>query len=413
MVIGIDLRVFQIGHQYRGIGAHISNLLAEFSKVDENLSFVFFEHPNVETGLGMIKQFLPKLNYEIRYTNNRLVGETYFQREWESFKQRVLVGDAGLGDLSDIDVLLSVDFNLGVPKPSKINTVLIAYDMIPWVLSGYYLPSFAQNFKKSKNIKSALKSALDKRLYFWKLKQANQRAKKIIAISEHTKNDLIKYLHVDRKKITTVLLGIRKSSGKKQKSIVKMNDYYGNSTSFDTRNNSYVFFMGGADRRRKIEDLVCALENLPKNNVSLVLAGYDFQNYKTVPDNITRLSIKNSKKRNSIFFAGFISDQEKNALFASAIAFVFPSIYEGFGLPILESMDLQCPVITYKNSSISEIGGNAVLYASSTDEISKSILDIQKDTGLRNKLITNGNTQVEKFSWQTTANKTLEILKLT
>jgi len=412
MTVGVDLRIFQIGHQYRGIGAHISNLFREFAKMKDLPNFVFFEHPNVDSGLDVIKEYLPKFNYEVRHTNIRLVGETYLQREWASFKQRNIDGDAGLKDLSGIDILLSIDFNLGVPKPSKIKTVLISYDMIPWVLSETYLPNFSQTYKRTKNIKRATKATIDKKLYFHKFKQANRRAHKILAISEHTKNDITKYLHIKPKKIETILLGIDPSKARKQKETISTKRVTGKATTFSTKKNPYVFFMGGADRRRRIEDLVKAFDAYAQSDKDfhLLLAGYDFQALETVPDETARNAIINAKNKDRILFAGFISDEERSALFACAQAFVFPSVYEGFGLPILEAMNLNCPVITYKNSSITEVGGDAVLYADGSEDIENHIRSLMTNDELRHDLLNKGQEKVKEFSWEKTAQTTLKAL---
>jgi glycosyltransferase involved in cell wall biosynthesis len=415
MTIGIDLRIFQIGHQYRGIGAHIKNLIKEFSAMEDLPNFVFFEHPNVESGLDIIKEYLPELNYEVRYTNNRLIGESYLHREWVSFKNRLLRGDAGMGKLSDIDVLLCVDFNLGVPRPHKVKSVVISYDMIPWVLSEYYLPSFMLTYNKTHSIKKGIKAGLEKYLYFHKFKQANIRADRIISISEQTKNDLIKYLGIDPNKITTILLGIStsKTIGEQTKQI-PCTDIDGNPLRIHTEKTDYIFFMGGADRRRRIEDLVEAFDLAARKNknLKLILAGYDFKSLHTVPDITAKNSIMDSRNKNKIYFAGFTTESEKNALFYNAIAFVFPSIYEGFGLPILEAMDLSCPVITYKNSSLIEVGGHdAVLYAKNVKDIAAHIQTLQEDKKMRRDLISNGKERLKKFSWKDTAEKTLMILK--
>lgn len=413
MTVGIDLRIFQIGHQYRGIGAHITNLMREFSEMKELPSFVFFEHPNVESGLGVIEEYLPKFKYEIRHTNNRLVGETFFEREWTSFKQRYFSGDAGLGNLDDVDVLLSVDFNLGVPRKSKVNTVLISYDMIPWVLSEYYLPGFKQSYKELKNIKRSIKAEIEKRLYFNKFKQANKRADKILSISEHTKKDIVKILKINPKKITTVVLGISKNSNKKLKPRISTIDANGTNNNFNSGNTKYIFFMGGADRRRRIEDLISSFNQLAKNDkdIHVILSGYDFQRFDMIPDPIVKNSISNSKHKDRILFAGFISEPQRNSLFSDAIAFIFPSTYEGFGLPILESMDMNCPVITYKNSSIVEVGGDAVLYANNAQSITLGVKRLLNNGDNRKKLLAKGRKQLRKFSWNNTATETMSILK--
>ncbi|NND88403.1 MAG: glycosyltransferase family 4 protein [Flavobacteriaceae bacterium] len=381
--------------------------------MDDLPHFVFYEHPNVDSGLDVIADYLPKLSYEVRHTNIRLVGETFFEREWTSFKLRYLSGDAGLGDLSDIDVLLSIDFNLGVPKKNKIKTVLISYDMIPWVLSDHYYPSFKQNFSRTKDVKRSIKAAIERQLYFNKFRQANKRADRILSISEHTKRDIVRILNIDPTKITTVLLGIDHTNNKESNPLITTSDATGDEKKINTSKKKYVFFMGGADRRRKIEELVSAFDSIAdrEKDMHLVLSGYDFQSYETIPTEIIKQAISRSTHKNRILFAGFIKQSQRNALFTNAIAFVFPSTYEGFGLPILEAMDMGCPVITYHNSSIPEVGDDAVLYAKDAVTIKKEIELLISDEKQRQELIARGKRQLKSFSWKFTAQKTLNILK--
>jgi glycosyltransferase involved in cell wall biosynthesis len=415
MVIGVDLRIFQIGHQYRGIGAHIYNLLREISEMPKSKQpeFIFYEHQNIDSGIGILDKFSDKLSFTVRYTDERLVGETFFEREWNSFQQRNIDGSAGLGDLSGIDVLLSIDFNLGVPKPNKVKTVLITYDLIPWILSEHYLPNFLQVFSSTHNFKKAVRAQIEKRLYRAKFWQANKRASKILSISEHTKLDLVDVLKIDEHKIKTVLLGIDKSTKKKvYKPVISTVNAQGAKKSLDTSKTKYVFFMGGADRRRKIEDLVSAFDATAEDSkkFALVLAGYDFQNIEGVPDQTTKEAIMASKYVDRIYFAGFITEAERNSLFSNSVAFVFPSSYEGFGLPILEAMEMGCITITYNNSSIAEVGRKAVLYAKDGPSIAAHIESLLDGTLDRSILDSRAKAVLKDFSWEKCAKQTLKEL---
>ena len=415
MTVGVDLRIFQIGHQYRGIGSHIKSLFREISKMKEQPSFVLYEYPNVDSGLDFIKEYLPKLDYEIRHTEPLYTGPSFLERIKVSHRERNTMGHAGLKDFSGVDVMLCVDFNLGVPRPSMVKTVLISYDMIPWVFSSLYLPNFFQVFSRTRDPRRALKAHIEKVMYFQKIKQANHRAVKILSISEHTKKDLVKYLRIKPEKIEPVPLGIDKATHRKRKTSVSALTINGKKTTLNLTKNQYLFFMGGADRRRRVEYLVTAFETVADKNpdTKLILAGYDFQNIDTVPDHTTKDAINTARHKDRIYFAGFVSDEERSGLFAHAIAYVFPSVYEGFGLVILEAMDQQCPVITFNNSSIAEVGGtDAVLYAEenaqSIAEQTKRLID---DPSLRKKLIARGKKQIDAFPWSKTAKDTVHALK--
>lgn len=412
MTLGIDLRIFQVGHQYRGIGAHIVNLLREISKLNEQPSFVFFEYPDLESGRSVIEDILPRLkNYEFRETRPSTFGKSFFKREFTSFYERYVHGDAGIVDSAGIDVLMSVDFNLGVPRNKRIKKCLISYDLIPWVLSEYYLPNYSQYYERTGHKKRAIKAEIEKRLYFNKVKQANKRADLILSISEHTKHDLVRYLGIKKVKIKTVLLGIDVETKKrKYDNTIPCENFTGEKVKLFAQKENYIFFMGGADWRRRIVDLVTAFNLAKENNkkLRLVLAGYDFKSFDALSDQNIKETIESSNYSSDILFAGFITEAQKNSLYKHAVAFVFPSVYEGFGLPLLEAMSLECPSITYKNSSIPEVGGDAVIYASDANGIADGIISLQQNKHLRKKYIQAGKKQLQKFSWEKTTAETLD-----
>ena len=415
MTIGIDLRVLQIGHQYRGIGAHVTNLIKEISKLDKQPRLIFFEYPNLESSLKLLESDIKKIkDYEARKTKPRVDNPGFFKREWQSYKQHTLSTDAGLGNLKGVEVMLCVDFSLGVPKIKGTKSALISYDMIPWVLSSHYLPNFFQVFKKTQDFKRSTKAQLEKFLYFRKISNAHQKADIILSISEHTKRDVTKYLKINSKKIKTVLLGVSHSNIHKKDPVVECVDANNNKIIFETKKSDYIFFMGGADRRRRIEDLIVAFDNIAKinNTMGLVLAGYDFQNPEDIPDQTTKEAIQKSKNKDKILLAGFVSNEQRNALYSDAVAYIFPSIYEGFGLPILEAMNLGCPVITYNNSSIREVGKDIALYAKSPKDIANHV-DKLKTANYRQDLIEKGKNHVNKFTWDKCCKQTLRELKET
>lgn len=111
-----------------------------------------------------------------------------------------------------------------------------------------------------------------------------------------------------------------------------------------------------------------------------------------------------------ILFLGFTDDNTKDWLYENALAFVFPSVYEGFGLPVLEAMRYGTPVITYNNSSISEIAGDAALYADGALGIAEGVRSLLADDHLRKHLAQAGMKQVSSFSWRKTVNSILDVI---
>ena len=114
----------------------------------------------------------------------------------------------------------------------------------------------------------------------------------------------------------------------------------------------------------------------------------------------------------SIVFTGFISDSKLNELYKNAFCFVLPSLYEGFGLPILEAMSKKCPVIASFTSSLPEIGGEACLYfdPKNYEELTEKLQKLKESAALRNELIQKGTERVKAFSWEQCAKETLELI---
>jgi glycosyltransferase involved in cell wall biosynthesis len=153
------------------------------------------------------------------------------------------------------------------------------------------------------------------------------------------------------------------------------------------------------------------LEKKPKSDFHLVLAGPEDKVYTEIPNTIESLNLKER-----VVFKGIMNDTDLAMLIKSASAYVFPSFYEGFGIPPLEAMQCLTPVTSSASSSLKEVCGSAALYFDpyKIDEIADSLLQITEDDKLREKLISAGKKQVQKFKWEdmvrTMYNKYLEIL---
>ena len=112
-------------------------------------------------------------------------------------------------------------------------------------------------------------------------------------------------------------------------------------------------------------------------------------------------------------FLDFVTDEELQALYKNALCFILPSLYEGFGLPVLEAMQNGCPVITSNISSLPEAGGDAALYVDPQDvnDIADKIQKVISNQKLRDDMMEKGYKQVKKFSWEKTARETLKALE--
>jgi glycosyltransferase involved in cell wall biosynthesis len=245
-----------------------------------------------------------------------------------------------------------------------------------------------------------------------------KKAHKIIAISQHTKNDLVNYLRLKPDMINVCLLGIAGDGGQCIQKTPHLKQYSPTNWGYIRKNVSlekekFLLFIGGVDPRRKLVDLVSAFNNLRARgyNIKLVFAGDTMKGAFSVPSVELQNYLKNSSYLDDVYFLGFVNDNQREWLYNHAFVFVYPSVYEGFGLAILEAMQCGTPVITYKNSSILEIASDAVLYASDFQSIIRVVKELIDDDVLRKKYIRLGVSHSAKFRWSDTAKNILNIIE--
>jgi glycosyltransferase involved in cell wall biosynthesis len=165
----------------------------------------------------------------------------------------------------------------------------------------------------------------------------------------------------------------------------------------------YVFMVGSQSPHKNLATVRNAVE-LIKSDIKVVFAGGQYQ--KVFAKEIVRGTTKN------IIVLGYITDEELKALYLNALGYIFPSYYEGFGLPILEAMHCGCPVLCARAASLPEVAGEAALFFDpmKASDIAQTIDNIFLDQQLRNDLIQKGYRRAKEFGWQTTAHKTIDTL---
>jgi len=221
-----------------------------------------------------------------------------------------------------------------------------------------------------------------------------QKATRIIAISENTKKDIIKFLGIDEGKIEVIYLSN------------SFNIYKGDETINMKIPEKYILFVGSRIGYKNFELFIEAISPLLNNDIELnvVCAGGGKFNDMEIE------KLKSLKIESKVFYYSG-SDTVLAYLYNKAVAFVFPSLYEGFGIPILESFACECPVICSKTSSLPEVAGDAAVYFEPESEL--SILDcVQKviyNNSLRSQLVYKGSQRVKEFSWEKTTKKTKKI----
>lgn len=226
----------------------------------------------------------------------------------------------------------------------------------------------------------------------WK-KRLIERAAKIIAISENTKRDLIELLGIEHKKIAIV--------------------YHGNSMKLVSLEctlhhppNRYILFVGNRDSYKNFTRFVEAVEPLMKEDDELTIlccGGGPFTSEEIFFFN--KYGIRNRFRQENC------DDSTFACYYQNATLFVFPSIYEGFGMPLLEAFSCDCPVAASNTSSLPEIAGDAAIFFDPYDiqSIYKALKSIYHDQSLRKSLIEKGRKRLKNFTWAITAKKTKEV----
>jgi len=230
----------------------------------------------------------------------------------------------------------------------------------------------------------------------WSTKQAAKRAKKIVAISANTKDDLIKRYKIDSTKIRVIHHG------------VSVKDKLLTADSICQTKKPYLLYLGRLETKKNVQGILEAYRILKEEYGvphNLVLAGSPGYGYKNLKHKIENLKLKVTE-------LGYVSEEEKWRLLSDAEVFLFPSFYEGFGLPVLEAQAAGAPVITSFSSCLPEIAGAGAVFVNpkNSAQIAEAIKRVIDDDVLRDRLIQLGKENVKRFNWEKCAVEALQIL---
>lgn len=235
--------------------------------------------------------------------------------------------------------------------------------------------------------------------YNLKTQKACQKAKKIIAISRSTQNDLMKLLKVPAAKIEVIYPG--------------KNDLPSPAANLPKglKSKSYILAVGTIEPRKNLIGLFKAYALLPitlQEKYPLVVAGAEGWNTGETFNYLKLLKLEDKVK-----FLGFVSDGVLSKLYKETALFVYPSLYEGFGFPVLEALSFGTPVITSDISSLPEVAGRAAVLVEPNDSksISNAIQKLLEHQEEADKLRHLAKQQADKFSWEKSAKETLKVLE--
>jgi len=233
-----------------------------------------------------------------------------------------------------------------------------------------------------------------------------KRAQKIISISKKTKEDLIRHCNIQSNKIHVIYLGVDESF-KPIINLTKLNRFLDMHKL--PRLSKYLLYIGSCQKRKNIDKLLLAFSYLKKkkkyHNLKLILI--------TKISSETKSKITESKLENEIFIKSEVSSRELVYYYNIASIFIYPSMYEGFGLPPLEAMASGCPIITSNTSSLPEIVGEAgiMINPNNIKELTTAIDRVYSNDNLKKTMIMNGLAQAKKFRWGRTAVQTMNVYK--
>jgi glycosyltransferase involved in cell wall biosynthesis len=418
--IGIDLRALQVGHEFRGIGAHTRSMIEALLKNSDftNNEIVFYRYDSTNP-LDTIR--IPKdIKYReivVKNPKNYLKKRSKIEKATDYVKE-IVKNNASIHLLPktwQLDCFIQFDQALGLPRNPFLNTIIFSYDIIPLVFKDDYLPSPINVYRRH-NMKIALKTFFVNQRYYRGISNL-KRAKKIVVNSNSVKNDLNSYLKIPSDKITLAHCSLpvqakRPPVDLKREKVKHQKNNLVDNIIHNVKNKPYLLYVGGVESpRRRIEDLATAYHHLRANgeSVALVLAGREFTSADSLPATSAKEVLKQLSYSEDVYLLGYLDDTEVHRLYKNAAAFVFPTLYEGFGLPLLECFAVKCQIISYKNSSLEEVGGEAAIFTQeeSADAIVACVEKVLQGEKISDNVM---NKQLEKFSWEESAKKVIELI---
>jgi glycosyltransferase involved in cell wall biosynthesis len=251
----------------------------------------------------------------------------------------------------------------------------------------------------------------DRRYLDWSTRWNGRQAMAVLADSQATKDDLVRAYGVDPGRVHVVYLGRDEAFGPvcEDAELAHVREHYGVA-------GRYFLYVGTLQPRKNLARVIDAFARLTGDpalaptlsDVQLVLAGKRGWLYDDLFAQVTRLGLANR-----VVFPGYVEEADLPALLSGALALVFPSLYEGFGIPVLEAGACGVPVITSNTSSLPEVAGDAALLVDphDVDAIADAMFRIATDAGLRAELDRRGRENVKRFSWEKCAQETLAVLE--
>jgi glycosyltransferase involved in cell wall biosynthesis len=370
----IGVNVSFLTQPLTGSGQYTTGLLAGLAEVDQENSYLMFDQtPNPFTIRNIQVPKTPGSQY-LAPLEPRFATRENLRKVW--FEQVGLPRDAAA---QHCDLLHYPYF--AAPLRSRVPVVTTIHDVIPLVLPAY-------------------RGSARVRAYMYLVSRAVRRARLVLTDSEAAKRDIVATLGLPAERVRVIHLAV--SPGHRpldDGTLAAVRKKY-------QLPDQFVFYLGGLDARKNVERLILAWEKLTDIPHLLVIAGDAYREGPLYPP--LRRLVRERRLQRRVAFVGPVPD-DGATLMAAATAFVFPSTYEGFGIPPLEAMACGTPVACSNASSLPEVVGDAALTFDplSVDAIAASLRQLLTDEDLRHNLRARGRERAAQFSWEKTARETL------
>lgn len=355
-----------------GITEHINNILSSILKIDKNNEYIcYFSKLIKEKDLQFFKNAkCIKTNLTNNAYKRILIEQFYWSRQ--------LIKDK-------IDIYHSPFFHLPLRISSKIKTVLTVHDLIAI--------KYPETVTKPRAL--FLKFAVSTSI---------KKADKIIALSSNTKKDIMELYNIPSDKIEVIYNGIN-NNYKIIKDLLELNRVREKLNLPE----KYILFVGHLEPRKNIIRLIKAYNILRekfKIKEKLVIVGKENWFYQPIYDTVRR-----NKLENEVVFLNYVLKENMPYVYNCALLFVFPSLYEGFGLPPLEAMACGIPVVSSSNPPMSEVVDKSALLMNPYDinDMAEKIYQGLNDYNLRKNLIEKGFERIKLFNWDKFAEKTIKV----
>jgi glycosyltransferase involved in cell wall biosynthesis len=382
--IGIDARFY--GPTGKGLGRYTQEVVDNVIKIDEDNEYVIF---------------LGKENFDEFECDNKRIKKILIPVRWYTLAEQILMPFYIFR--AHVGLMHFPHFNVPLFCPKKF--VITIHDLILTKFPTTRATTLGPLLYKLKN-------------FFYKLTiwAGVKRAKKVIAVSKFTKDDIVRHFKIKPEKIEVIYEGVANLAKGRDSLFAAKLETEETLSGYNIKD-PFLLYVGNAYPHKNLEGLIDVFLELIKNNSDsrLVLVGKEDYFYKRIKEYAEAKNLwkENDLENSKVIFPGYVPDAKLEILFKRARVYVFPSFYEGFGLPPLEAMAKGCPVVSSNKTCLPEVLGDAAIYFNPGDreEMKSQIEKVISDENLRQELIKKGLEQVKKYSWWEAARETLKVYK--